>query len=128
MARDVSERHDSLWWVAAPPTAWAAHFVLSYATAAVWCAKAGPDASLLVARVAIGVYTALALAAVGSVARRGLAQYRSLPRESTREAAQLDSPEVRHHFLGFTLVALSALSALAISFGAMAAVFIGSCR
>src|SRR5688572_14595640 len=128
MARDVSEKHDSLWWVAAPPGVWGAHFVLSYATAAVWCAKAGPDASLLVARVAIGAYTALALVAVGGVARRGFAQYRSLPREATKETEELDSPEVRHHFLGFTLIALSALSALAISFGAMAAVFIGSCR
>lgn len=127
MVRNVSERHDSLWWVAAPPGVWAAHFVLSYATAAVWCAKAGPDASLLVARAAIGVYTALGLVAVAGVARRGLAQYRSLPREAA-EAEDLDSSEVRHHFLGFTLVALSALSALAISFGAMAAVFIGSCR
>ena len=44
------------------PTIWAAHFLLCYVTAAIWCAKvAGPDGSLGGVRVAIAVYTVLAL-------------------------------------------------------------------
>jgi hypothetical protein len=128
MQRDTSERHESLWWVATPPGVWAAHFLSCYATAAVWCAKqAEPGASLLVARAAIGGYTALALVALGVVARRGRRRQGSLPR-SIDDDEQLDSPEVRQHFLGFTLLALSALSAIAVVFSALAAVFIGSCR
>ena len=125
---DTSERHESLWWVAAPPGIWGVHFVLCYGTAAVWCAKyAGPGDSLLVARAAIGVYTALALLALGVVARRGLQRQRTLAR-SLDDGEDIDSPEVRRHFLGFTLLALSALSAVAVVFSALAAVFIGSCR
>lgn len=129
-ARDISEKGGNLWWVAAPPGIWAVHFVLSYGTVAVWCAKyAGPESSLLAARWAIAAYTAAALAVVGVVVRRGLAQWRSAPpAPSEREAAdEIDSPEARQHFLGFTLLALSALTALAITYEALAAVFIGSC-
>jgi hypothetical protein len=125
LERDTSERHESLWWVAAPPGIWGGHFLLCYGTAAVWCAKYAD--SLLVARAAIGVYTALALLALGVVARRGLQRQRNVAR-SLDDGDDIDSPEVRRHFLGFTLLALSALSALAAVFSALAAVFIGSCR
>lgn len=127
LERDTSEKYESLWWVAAPPGVWGAHFLLCYGTAAVWCAKyGGPGASLLGARAAIGVYTALALLALGVVARRGLRRQRSIARELD-DGNDIDSPEVRRHFLGFTLVALSALSAVAAVFSALAALFIGSC-
>ena len=47
---------------------WAAHFLLSYITAAIWCAKvAGPDGSLGVVRVAIAMYTVLALSGIGVI-------------------------------------------------------------
>jgi hypothetical protein len=131
MARDISEKHDRLWWVAASPGIWAVHFSFSYATAAVWCAKyAGPDASSSAARWAIGAFTLVALALVGVVAHRGLQQWRVLPSRapSARPSDEADSPEARHHFLGFTLLALSGLSALAILYAALAAAFIGSCR
>lgn len=128
LERDTSERHESLWWVATPPGIWGAHFLLCYGTAAVWCAKyAGPSASLLGARAAIGVYTALALLALGVVARRGLQRQRNVA-PSRGDSEHIDSPEVRRHFLGFTLLALSALSGVAVVFSALAPVFIGSCR
>ena len=54
----TSEKHQSLWLLTASPTIWAAHFLLSYATAAIWCAKiAGPGGSLTTVRVAIAVYS-----------------------------------------------------------------------
>jgi hypothetical protein len=130
IARDISEKEGSLWWVAAPPGIWAVHFLLSYGTVAVWCAKyAGAESSLLGARWAIAAYTAAALGLMAVVARRGLGQWRSVPPASSGEHAadEIDSPEARQHFLGFTLLALSALSALAVAYEALAAVFIGSC-
>lgn len=125
MSSPLTEKHDRLWWVAAPPAIWGAHFLLSYATVAVWCAKyVPPGGPLASARVAVFVYTGVALAAIGGVALRGLAQYkRARPAERGH-----DSPEGRHHFLGFTLLALSGLSGLAVVYAALAVVFIGSCR
>jgi hypothetical protein len=121
---DAHERHDSLWWVAAAPGIWAAHFLLSYGTAAVWCAKQGVDAPLSLARVAIAGYTGLALAALLVVAQRGLRRYRA---PGSRPRTDSDTNEARRHFLGFTLLSLSGLSGLAIVYEALAAVFIGSC-
>jgi hypothetical protein len=123
---EVPEREDSLWWVAAAPGVWAAHFTLSYATAAVWCAKQGSAAPLSGARVAIAVFTLIGLAAVGVVALRGLRNYHRSRESEPR--TDVDTSLARHQFLGFTLLSLAGLSAVAIVFQALAAVFIGSCR
>jgi hypothetical protein len=125
MLKEYPEKQDSLWWVAASPGVWAAHFLLSYGTAAVWCAKQGADAPLSLARAAIAAYTGLGLAAVLVVAYRGLRQYRASGATPDTES---DTSEARHQFLGFTLLSLSGLSALAIAYQALAAVFIGSCH
>jgi hypothetical protein len=67
---ELQEREESLWALVLPPTLWALHFLLSYGTAAVWCAKlAGDGGSLFGARVAIAVYTGLALLAASGAAR-----------------------------------------------------------
>ena len=43
----LPEQDESYWRLASAPVIWALHFLLSYATAAVWCAKvAGPDGAL----------------------------------------------------------------------------------
>jgi hypothetical protein len=126
---DVPEKEDSLWWVAAAPGVWAAHFSLSYATAAVWCAKQGSAAPLSAARVAIAVFTIVGLAAVGLVAVRGLRNYqRHAGSDGAKPRTDVDTSLARHQFLGFTLLSLAGLSAVAIVFQALAAVFIGSCR
>jgi hypothetical protein len=115
----------SLWRLAAPPVIWAAHFVLSYGTAAIWCAKyAGPDGSLSGARVAIAAYTIVALVLAGWVGRRALVRYRAV--SSAPEGA--DRPDSRQRFLAFTGLLLAGLSAVAILYAALAAVFIGDCR
>jgi hypothetical protein len=125
MASPLAEKHDRLWWVAAPPAIWGAHFLLSYATVAVWCAKqVPPGGPLASARAAVFAYSAVALLAVAGIALRGLRQYR----RATPPEPGDDSREARHHFLGFTLLALSGLSALAIVYEALTVVFIGSCR
>ena len=43
----LPEQNESLWFLIAAPIMWAAHFLLCYLTAAIWCAKlAGPDGAL----------------------------------------------------------------------------------
>lgn len=120
--KDYPERHDNLLWVAAAPAIWGAHFIVSYSTVAVWCAKLGSSAPLGGARIAVFVYTALALAALLVVAWRGRRRY-AAPVERT----DADSSGSRHRFVGFTLLSLSGLSGVAVVYEAFAAVFIGSC-
>jgi hypothetical protein len=125
LVEELSEENQSLLLLAASPVIWAAHFMLSYITAAIWCAKvAGPAGSLGGARVAIAVYTVLALSGIGYIGwlafRRHTYGTATLPHDD-------DTPEDRHRFLGFATLLLSALSAVAVIYAALAAVFIGSC-
>jgi hypothetical protein len=125
-APHVREKPLELWALAASPTVWALHFVLSYGTAAIWCAKvATGGGSLGRARAAMALYTAVALAAVAVVGWRGWRRHRHGGEAPPHDD---DSPEDRHRFLGFSAALLSALSGVAIVYTALAAVFIGSCR
>jgi len=122
---ELAEENQSLLLLAASPVLWAAHFLLSYGTAAVWCAKvAGPGGSLAGGRMAIAVYTVLALGGIAVVGWRAWRRHRygtaTVPHD-------YDSPEDRHRFLGFAALLLSGLSAVAVLYAALAAVFIGSC-
>jgi hypothetical protein len=122
---DLPEKNESLWFLIASPALWAAHFLLCYVTASVWCAKVvGPGGSLLTARAAIAVYTALALAAIGVIGWIGY-------RRHSLGAADLphddDTPEDRHRFLGFATLLLSSLSAVAVIYAALVAVFVERC-
>jgi hypothetical protein len=122
----LAEKNQSLWLLTASPLIWAAHFMLSYVTASIWCAKlAGPDKSLWEVRVAILIYTALALIGIGLVGwvghRRHSYGRASLPHDA-------DTPEDRHRFLGFATLLLSGLSGVAVIYAALVVVFIGSCH
>jgi len=126
MATPYPEKPSHLWALAASPALWAAHFLLSYATAAVWCAKfAGTNGSLGPARAAIAVYSVAALAGIALVGWRGARRHSvgeaSVPHDD-------DSPEDRHRFLGFATLLLSGLSFVATIYSALAAAFVGSCR
>jgi hypothetical protein len=66
---EIREEKQSLWLLTASPVIWAAHLMLSYSAASIWCAKvAGPGGTLQPVRLAIGVLTALSLPATGSSA------------------------------------------------------------
>jgi Mn2+/Fe2+ NRAMP family transporter len=117
---------DSIWMLTISPTVWALHFLFSYVTAAVWCAKyAGESASLGPARTAIGVYTAIALL---GIAITGWIGYRGHSLGSAELPHDEDTPEDRHRFLGYSVLLLSLLSAVATSFVAAVAYFVGSCH
>ena len=124
-AEESAEANQSLLLLAASPVIWAAHFMLSYITAAIWCAKvAGSGGPLGVVRMAIAIYTVLALSGIGYIGWRAFRRHSygtaTLPHDD-------DTPEDRHRFLGFATLLLSALSAVAVIYAALAAVFIGSC-
>jgi hypothetical protein len=122
------EHEDSLWALVVAPAIWAVHFLLSYASASVWCAKAGDAlASLDSVRTAIAIYTVMAL--VG-IAASGIVGYRRHGSGHGLETTghDFDSPEGRHRFLGFSMMLLAGLSAVATIFTALPAAFIDTCR
>ncbi len=120
---DVAERNASFWILTAPPGIWALHFALSYATGAIWCAKVvDPDHPLAPVRVAIAVYTAVALAAVGAIAAGRMGRH-AAPSSPDRDTS-LD----REGFLRSATILLCGLSAVAIVFEALVAVFVETCR
>jgi len=108
MTRVAEPRH-SLWLLAASPAIWAAHFLLS----------------LWTVRVAILVYTVAALAAIVGIGYVGFASHRlgsaSLPHDD-------DTPQDRRRFLGFATFLLSGLSAVAVIYAALVAVYIETCQ
>lgn len=123
---DLPEENESLWILIASPMLWVVHFLLCYLTAAIWCAKlAGPAGSLGGVRVAIAVYTVLALLGIGIT---GWGAFRRHSFGSATVPHDFDTPADRHRFLGFATLLLSALSAVATLYVALAAVFIGSCH
>jgi hypothetical protein len=123
---DVRESNQSLWLLTVSPTIWAIHFLACYLTAAIYCAKfVGPDGSLRNVRVAIAVYTGLALLGIAYTAWRG---FRRHAYGDATTPHDFDTPEDRHRFLGFSTLLLSGLSAVATVYVALAAVFVGSCH
>ena len=126
MTHPLHEHKESLWRLVVSPIIWAAHFMLCYLTAAIWCAKFAPrDGSLGPVRWAIVGYTAIALVGIALNGRNGLRRHR---RGSETPAHDYDTPGDRHGFLGFATVLLSALSAVATIFAALVAIYFEDCR
>lgn len=124
-AEAVHESRQSLWWLAAAPAIWLTHFLSSYVTAAIWCAKQGAGGGQLsTARGAIGVYTVLALAAIGFVGYDGYRRHRHGTETGRHD---FDTAAGRHRFLGFATLLLAALAAIAAVYVALAAIFIEDC-
>jgi hypothetical protein len=122
---ETAEQRQTLWLLAASPTIWAVHFLASYLTGALWCAKFVERAgSLGGVPLVVGVYTAVALAAIGIVARIAFGRHRFGTGERPHDD---DTPQDRHRFLGFAGLLLSGLSAVAVVYVALAASFFRSC-
>jgi hypothetical protein len=121
---ELPERRERLWLIVASPTVWAAHFLLAYVTAAVWCARVADPATFAPVRVAIAAYTVAALLAITWIGWVGWRRHRFA---DGRIPHDFDAPEGRHRFLGLATLLLSGLSAIAVVYAALAPVFIGSC-
>jgi len=126
MSSKLHESNASMWSLAVPPILWAAHFLLSYCTAAIWCAKfAGESRSLSTARALIALYTALALAGLFITALRG---YRGHQSHTTQAEHHEDSAPGRYRFMGYAAMLLSLLSAIAVLYAALVVLIIRSCH
>ena len=119
------ERSENLAHLAVSPGVWLLHFLACYATAAVYCARAGRDASLSSVRALAGGYTLLALAAV---IRTGVCAHRRYRRFYETTAHDFDTPAARHGFLGFADLLLSLLSAVAVVYVALPFVWVSTCQ
>ena len=116
----------SLWHLTTGPLIWSLHFLLCYITAAVWCAKvAGRTGSLDGARIAVGVYTLLAVIGIALALWRG---YKDARFGGGSAPHDVDSAADRRRFLGLATVLLCALSLVATVYVALPALFIVSCR
>jgi hypothetical protein len=122
----IAESRQPVWIVPASPVVWALHFMLCYVTAAIWCGRvAGPQDSLGAARLAIGVYTVIALTAIATIGWLG---YRAHTLGGEEPPHDADSPHDRHRFIGFATLLLSGLSAVATIYSALAALIIRTCE
>jgi hypothetical protein len=122
---ETAHKKETLWLLAFAPAIWAIHFLLSYATASVWCAKiSGRDNPIDGALLAIFVYTVVAL---GGIAIVGWAGYRRHRHGNGKLPHDDDTPEDRTRFLGFATLLLSGLSALATTFSAFVLFFFRRC-
>jgi hypothetical protein len=126
--------HYTLWLLTIAPAIWAVHLLLSYITAAVWCARfAGPDGPLGGIRTAVMWYTAVALAGITFTGWEGFRRHRHpsirLGAAATEATTHdLDTADDRHRFLGFATLLLSGLSALGVIYAALAATYFETCR
>lgn len=126
MESRVAERNESLWMLVVSPTIWAVHFGLCYITAAVWCAKADDVlAPLGTVHTAVVVYTALALGGIAVTGWIGLRAHRLGGADAPHDD---DTPEDRHRFMGYATLLLSGLSAVAVIYAALVAIFIETCQ
>jgi hypothetical protein len=122
----LSEARQRVWIVPASPVIWATHFMASYVTVALWCGMVVErTGTLLNARVAVGLFTAIALAGIGGVGWLG---YRAHSFGAATPPHDDDTPEDRHRFIGFATLLLSGLSAVAVIYSALTVVFIETCQ
>lgn len=123
---ETHESNQSLWLLTIAPSIWAVHFLASYLTAAIWCAKVvDRSGSLETVRILIGVYTLVALSGIGWI---GWHAYQRHSHGEGETPHHDDTPEDRHRFLGFATLLLSGLSFVATIYVAMAAIFMETCQ
>jgi len=124
--KNLPEQDESLWMLVVSPSIWAVHFLASYLTAAIWCAKAvDRSVSLGAARTAIVAYTIAAIIGIGVTGWLG---FRRVSFQSDQMPHDDATPLDRHRFLGFATLLLSALSAVATLFVAAVILFVGTCE
>ena len=123
---ELAAARETIFVIPAAPAIWAAHFLASYVTGAIWCAKIGGETgSLGGARWLVAGYTVAALVAIAIVGVRGRRRHAYGHATAPHDAGTAAD---RHRFLGFSTMLLSALSFVAVTFVAMPIVFVETCR
>lgn len=123
--RSFREEASSLWLIALAPTVWAFHFAGVYGATAVVCEKAGGAQALELLRLGIAGATLLALVVIALVAWKSWRQWDYL--DDYDHVHHQPTGEHRHEFLGHAAFLLSVMSAIAVIYTALPAVFIGTC-
>lgn len=120
------ETGTGLWRVLAPLTVWAAHFLIVYVGAAVFCAKSGRAATLDPVGLFVAAATLAALAAIGAIAWSTAKRWGVSIIDGD---LRYDRPAVeeRHRFLSHMTLMLSGLSAIAVIYVAIPAIFMKAC-
>lgn len=124
--RVLPKEIESLWTLFTAPVIWAAHFVVCYAGAAVYCARAATlGIGLDGLRVGIAAATVLALAGIVVAAALAWRQWGFGTGDPPHDRST--RPD-RLLFQGFATLLLAGLSGVAVLFQAMPALFITDCR
>ncbi|EMI41536.1 hypothetical protein [Rhodopirellula sp. SWK7] len=116
----------SLWWLTFAPLCWAVHFMASYLTTAIYCAKFDPpDGDALPVRIAVAVFTVVALTLIAWIGRTGLRVHRmgqaTLPHDD-------DTPRDEQRLIGFATLLLSLLSGIATLYTSLVFVILETCH
>jgi len=123
---DLGSRRGNIWWVVAAPLTWALHFLISYITAAIYCAKyVDQEASIEPITIPVAAYTIVALSVIVSVATVGYRRHR-LGETTTPHSKPTRGDQVR--MIGLATFLLSLLSGIATLFTALVFVLAGSCH
>ncbi|NDV52551.1 MULTISPECIES: hypothetical protein [unclassified Salipiger] len=115
----------SVWILVAAPSIWAAHFLLSYWVAAIWCAKLGRGTPLTEPRWIIAGLGALCIAAIIGLAVLAVRRYGGV--FVIFEEITESSERARDRFVGHVALLLCVLSAVAILFTVIPGMVLGQC-
>ncbi|WP_117192214.1 hypothetical protein [Rhizobium terrae] len=122
----IPKEVETLWTLFTAPTVWALHFVVCYATVAVFCAKRLPASFTFDdVRVVLVVVTLLALA---MIVLSAFLAWRQWGFGSGDPPHDEPTREDRRYFQGFATLLLSGLSFAAVAYAAIPLIFIAECQ
>jgi hypothetical protein len=123
MQLETASGSEPLWVPVVAPSIWSLHFMLCYATAAVWCGRFSPPPSPGI-RTLVAVFTVGALAAIALFFHHGFSRLRyRLPMRPLDD----DTPGDREQFVAFTTMLLAGMSLVAVVFEAIAIAVVNRC-
>jgi uncharacterized membrane protein len=116
-----------LWRVIAAPIIWALHFLFCYVFVAIYCEKFGRASDLTTAKYWIVAATLIALAGIAWLTM-GIWRVRARSVTDNDFEFEHNSPEERHRFLSHAALMLSVLSAIAVLYVVIPALYLSTCR
>lgn len=124
--QEFAEEHDSLWRLTLGPSAWALHFVICYAAAAVVCAKVPDPSAVAGLRLGLGALTVLALAVISWLGVRAWREWNYFGDRHNEDKP--DEAENRHQFINHAAFLLVVVSFIGVIFVSLPIIYLGSCR
>lgn len=121
--RIIPKEIETLWTLFTAPVVWAAHFLVCYVLAAVWCAKSG-GIGFGVVQASIAAAT---LAAVAMILLSAWLAWRQWGFGTDDPPHDDPTRHDRRRFQGFATLLLSGLSLVAVLYVALPLVFIDGC-